>query len=628
MNRKPFILLTLFISLLLPSFLLADAQSDLKKAQLAYDAEKYQEALEKVESILQKNAYYRDALLLKGKAYDKIGETEKARLIWTDLLRRDPTYKPVLFALGDFQFRAKKYDDSLKHYSRILELDTLNQDAKLSIARIKIEKGLYEEAETALKEVNRLNPLHPRLYFLYGEFYLKQRKLDLAKENFIRSKNLDPTQPEVHSRLAQIIQKQNDPKAAEYHYNQAVILDNRNIEHYAKLSDFYLRQKEWSRLYDVYKESENRFQTDPVFFYNYALTADKTGRQDEAIKYIEKSLVLDSENPFSQMLYYYKLRNYDEPEKQKTYAQTYFKKADEAYNNGLFRDALFFLRKGLKLDPGSEENRYLLANTFKRLGYEKTYIKELKIATDLNPDIDKWNYQLERDERKFIMDNGTFRNEQPERTTTKILILPFESETEDFMHLEAGLLLAKELELFMNNYFRIDAVMMDVTNLPSNETLNQYDYVVRGTYLEKDSTLKISASLYLVHDMARKAQYQEYTKDNNRVTVMTRNISKKLYTDLPFLGQVYKIDNENYYVNLGKKDDFAITNKLVLYRPASGSKFTVTKANTLGKLKIVNMYEDFLIAQPIGRELQRISRLYDKIQIDRSRPPQNAGKTK
>ncbi len=613
------VLLALFLAVGIPQAQAA-AADDLKKAQALYDDQKYQESLEKIEGLLDKNSYYRDALLLKGKAYYKIGEKEKAQMIWADLFRRDPSYKPVLFSLGEYYFKMKNFEESEKYYRKVLDLDTLNQESKLAIARIDIEKGLYEEGLSLLKEIERLNPLNPNLYFLYGEYYFKQKKFELAKENYIRSKNLDPDQAEVHARLAQLVQKENDNDAAEYHYNQAVILDNRNLDQYSKLGDFYLKQKEWPRVYEVYKQSEDKFKNDPVFYYNFAIAADKLGKTREALGAMESSLRLNSEDPFAQMLYYYKLRGYDELDRQKKYATSYLKKAKEVYNNGSFREALFYFRKGLKLNPGSEEDRYLFANCFKRLGMEKTYLKELKIATDLNPDVDQWNFQLERDERAYNQKTGSARFEESTATPTRILILPFESESQDVRHLEAGVLLAKEMELYLNNYFRIDADALEVTNLPGNEKLREYDYVVRGSYLEKEPTLKISASLYLVFDMARKTRYQEFTSDNNRVSVMMRNISKKLYSDVPFMGQVFRIDNNDITVNLGTKDDIQTTDNLVLYRPETENKFTVTKGNTLGHLKITKIYEDYLVATPTTRDVVRILRLYDKIQVEKPKP--------
>jgi tetratricopeptide (TPR) repeat protein len=596
--------------------LFADAVSDLKEGRDFYTNAQYQQALSRVDAALAVNPYFREALLLRGKIYYKLQEPGKAEKIWNDLYKQDVSWIPVLSILGNLAAEKKDFDKSLEFYQKIIALDSLNQEARLQIAKIYTGKSMFAEAEPYLLEVKRANPLNSTLYFLYGDFYMKQGKNSLALENYLKSRDLNPDFPEVNARIAVLMKKNGAENAEEYYLNQAVDLDRANLDYYAGLARFYIGKKEWSRVQNIYAKIEPRFNDNSLFYYNYGVIEDLMGRTNSALQHLQRALQLNSEDPFIQMLYFNVLKRSRRSgaDLSRKFARDFFKKGHEYYDAGNFREAVFHFRKGLMLDPGSEENRYLLAGSYKKLGYQKAYLRELKIACDLDPSKDTWAFQLERDLHKENLTMSGLKDIEKDSTPTKILIAPFEYSGADVRHLDGGLLLARELALYLNNYFRIDADVFENSGNDVRDHLSGYDCLVTGTFSEKGDSLRIGATLTTVYEMTPAGKYDETISDNGRVKVLLKNISRKIYSDTPFLGQIFRIDGNRIYVNLGRMHDAPGEGIYTVYRPLTpGVKFIPTKENTLGQLKIEQFLDDMFIGNPVDRSLLKTVRLYDKV---------------
>jgi tetratricopeptide (TPR) repeat protein len=602
--------------------------SDLSQVRTLYSNAKYQQALEQVNTILEKNPYYREALLLKGQVYFKLEEPAKAYGIWTNMLRLDPSYLPVLLVLSKFHFDRSEFSSSIGDCLKILALEPLNQEAKLRLAGIHIIQGHYTEATSLLEEVNHLNPLNAGVYYLYGEMYMKQKRISDAKANYLKCRDLDPGYAPASSRLAAIMQMEKDENAGEYYLNQAVDLDRQNLDYYSGLGEFYLRKKEWKRVNDIYRTIEPRFSSNPVFYHNYSVIASRLKKPEEAILHLKKALKLNSEDPFAQILYFYTLKASSDTVSRREFASIQFKKANELYDAGDSRDAVYFFRKGLMLDPSSEENRYVFANCYKKLGYQKLYLKELQIACDLDPSQDKWAFQLERDLHRNKLTAGMLKNSGDQvPTPTRLLIVPFEqARTGETVLLDAGLLLARDLAVVLNNYYRIDADVYEDGGDWTSAAKN-YDFVVRGTFQERNAglaadSLRIDAGLYSAFELSRLKSYAESLSQNGRAHTLLKNLSRKIYADTPFSGQIFRIDNDRIYVNLGRIHDVTQNDLLTVYRPSQAEKFAPGRDNILGAagaLRIEQLSDDFLVARPADPALLKILRLNDRIQISREK---------
>jgi tetratricopeptide (TPR) repeat protein len=615
------LIVLLVCGLAFPAF--ADIQEDLQRAVTAYSNGQTREALNAVDSILRKNPWYRDALLWKGICFETLGDDEHAQDVWLEALRQDPAYLPVLHRFGSLHLRRNENDKALDVYRRILAREPLDLEARLGMGEAYLKKKMLTDAERELTEAVRLSPSSARGQFLLGELAAARQDPQEARARYQRAKELDPEYPAVYERLAKMMEGDGDTNTAGLYLDRATALSPDNLATYASLASFHMRNKQWEKAYKIFDAVRNRFEDSAVFHYNLAVLADKTRRLDESLRETETALKLNSEDPYAALFYFYRLKDSDDRSRQKTLANGFFKKARAFAKDGNHAEAVVQFRKGLMLCPDDPIARYDFALSLRRLGWERSWLRELAVAADLDPENSNWAFQLEKDKRRYNMKMKELGSAEPPRTETRVLVLPFSQPSSAEFHLDAGLLISRELVLHLNNHPRILAVLASGDERTWPEEARRYDMVIRGSFRETPKSIRLDAVLLTARDLQPFQNYSEAFQDNGRAEAAVRNLSRKLIRDIPFSGRVFNIDDRTMLVNLGSSHGIAKTNHLVVYRPQSqADKFRPNKENMLGALKIIELYDEFLVAESADRNLYRTIRLDDSVgPTPRKEPP-------
>jgi len=582
--------------------------SSLEQAQNLFNNKEYQDSLELVEKVLDENPYYRKALFLKGNILFELNEKKAAEKLWLQVYKIDTGFLPVLFRLGQFYFDEKKYDKSVFFYKAILHSEPLNVKAKLGLVQNYRETMQFNKAKEVLAEIQRLSPSNPEIFYQWGLLAFDTKNYTKAEQYFLQSKKLDKNFGKAYAQLGKLKLYQKDYKAAEYYFNESTKLNKNDLENYTALAQLYISTKEWNKASNLYKNIENYFKNESLFYYNFAVLDLVLKKKTDFFKHIDQSLDIDSGEPFSRLLYFFQLK--DSPknlERSHNLATEYFQKGKNFYEDGNYSKAIQFYRRGLMLYPESSTNRYAYAMCFKRLGNVKRYLKELKITLSLNPDVDKWNFQYEKDKRKQDFALKKFRSIVPPKTPTKILVFPFKSSALDTYHLRAGEWLAREEQLYLNNLPYIECSYFNGMEKDKYEKIQNFDFFIEGNFFEKDNFLKVQVSLYSTYDRKKIKTVSHLARNNDRITVVLENSYNDLKKIIPFKGEVFKIDNEKLYVNLGKEQGIKESDSLSLYDAKKRNGFDVDKKNTISELKIVSLYDDFLIA--VLKEPQKINKV-------------------
>jgi len=85
-------------------------------------------------------------------------------------------------------------------------VDTGNSHARLKLAELKHEQGLYKEAEDLLLEgAEEIDPRNPEIWFKLGMLYLDRNQPELAFQAFIKTLELDQFHPDANTRLEQVL---------------------------------------------------------------------------------------------------------------------------------------------------------------------------------------------------------------------------------------------------------------------------------------------------------------------------------------------------------------------------------------------------------------------------------------
>lgn len=578
-------------------FIFGQGTSSLKQAQNLFNDKQYQDSLELVDKVLAENPYYRQALFLKGNILFELNEKKEAEKLWQQVYKIDTGFIPVLFRLGQFYFDEKKYDKSVFFYQAILNREPLNVKAKLGIVQNYRETMQFNKAKEGLEELKRLAPSNPEIFYQWGLLALDTKNYTKAENYFLQTKKLNENFGKAYAQLGKLKMYEKDYKAAEYYFNESTQLDKGDLENYTALAQLYITTREWDKARRVYKNIENYFKDKSLFYYNFAVLDLALKKKIAFFNHIDKSLDIDSGEPFSRLLYFFQLKDSTKNlERSHNLAREFFKNGKNFYEEGNYSKAIQLYRRGLMLYPESATNRYNFAMCFKRLGNSKRYLKELKIALSLHPGVDKWDFQYEKDKRKQDFALKQFRSIAPSKTSTKILVFPFKSSTLDTYHLRAGEWLAREEQLYLNNLPYVECSYYKGSEKDKYKKLQNFDFFIEGNFVEKDNFLKTQVSLYSTYDRKKNETFTHLARNNNRINVVLENLYNDLRKVIPFKGEVFKIDDDNLYVNLGKEQGIKESDSLSLYDARKRNGFEVDKKNTISELKILSLYDDFLIA--------------------------------
>jgi tetratricopeptide (TPR) repeat protein len=205
--------------------------------------------------------------------------------------------------------------------------DSLNQGARLKLARIFIEQKNYPEAKKNLIEAEKIDSLSGQLQFLYGKLYDQQDNIAAAFEKYSKAVKLDSSLSEAWRNLAYIdeitgnyqsmldrfgIALGNTDDSAGVLYDigvtydylelpdSAIISYNRSLEAGAKFPEVFINLgADWglqgnldSARYYLEKAVEAGSQS-PELFYNLGMLAFESGKGEEAIGNFLECLSLD-----------------------------------------------------------------------------------------------------------------------------------------------------------------------------------------------------------------------------------------------------------------------------------------------------------------------------------------------
>jgi TolB-like protein/DNA-binding winged helix-turn-helix (wHTH) protein/Tfp pilus assembly protein PilF len=124
---------------------LSDAHASLAGILSSYDwnwsgaEHEYQRAVDLDSNNLEARAYYAGFLMALGRHQEAIAQIERAATI-------DPLSSFVQSAFGRILFRARKFDKSVPHFLRAIELDSQNYGAHTRLAEVYEQTGRLQEA--------------------------------------------------------------------------------------------------------------------------------------------------------------------------------------------------------------------------------------------------------------------------------------------------------------------------------------------------------------------------------------------------------------------------------------------------------------------------------------------------
>jgi len=181
----------------------------------------------------------------------KLGHYESALILLKNSLSRDENNIETLDLTADTYFRMRKDEEAIAAFSRILELDPYNEDARKYLI------FLYEKRNDELglaEQYNQLNELYGKdasKLEKMAEIYIKYKKYDKALNVYNEILEMDTTSHRTHYLIGNVNRAQKKIESAISSYQKALKFKSNYFPAIQELALIYRSKEEWQQVIDV-----------------------------------------------------------------------------------------------------------------------------------------------------------------------------------------------------------------------------------------------------------------------------------------------------------------------------------------------------------------------------------------
>ena len=167
-------------------------ESPTAKGDALYADQKFREALEEYERILEKHPDITQLYDKIGLCYYRLNDYEKAADYFKRMLDEEPDSRDTLINLSAIYFEQGNLDEGMKYFSRIDERDLTDSTLFYNIGILFFKNDQIELAIEHLSKSLELNPKYVDAYYQLGLAYLNKGDVEKAKASFEKVIELAP----------------------------------------------------------------------------------------------------------------------------------------------------------------------------------------------------------------------------------------------------------------------------------------------------------------------------------------------------------------------------------------------------------------------------------------------------
>ncbi len=228
-----------------------------------------------------------------GKAYDALGDTEKALSAYQSAQKANPSDPRVYSGLGMHAFAAKDYETALKHFQKSYILDRTAKAAE-GIARSAARLEKWDKAQDAAESAVKLDANVHDARVILRDIYLKNENYSAAAKQLEVLVKQQPKNVKNWKDLALCYQKTNNEQGLANVDPKIVELDSKDIESRRRVAERSMKAKDDATAMRVLKELAILTPNDPKIFRNLYEISNKKKETRNAILYLKNYLALDS----------------------------------------------------------------------------------------------------------------------------------------------------------------------------------------------------------------------------------------------------------------------------------------------------------------------------------------------
>ncbi|MDH5720941.1 MAG: tetratricopeptide repeat protein [Spirochaetia bacterium] len=606
----------------------------------------YLSSIEFYKKSLKKNSNYAPALLALGSLMRETGSAKSSVEYLNKALVIRPESQEGLFEISLSYLDLNDFKNCDKFLSEGLKLYKQNPDFHYLSSLLFMKSGNIYLAQKKVNRTLKMNPAHYRSWLLLGQIYMLQKRYDAAEDSLKKALLIKPENPEIFVELGKIhlIKSLNEnsdlfsdrPVSVDMFQDSVdYLLNAKGYDNFFVPSNFLLGQ--------IYALSGDCLQA--LSFFNTVLSVNEN--HYPSLYYIgycypEKSLSI-----FPQMLdmsyndeitrhHFEKNQIKFNPERKHPVnianAMLHFDQGKSLMAANYYLKGLYEIRWSLFLFPENIEARKIIAsahrskNDLARLGEE---LKFLRKKTKKKEYHDMYEQLISARQNKLYYTEG-INEPDKERSPTPLFIFNFSPKNPLGTYPDAGSAIAEKLDFALlemgrlttidgNNFKEMNKEQFADTafalwgnysggigkkvkqiynkklrgGLPIGDLKKKkLRYAVAGSYEEIQEGLSISAFLVDLETGIEFAQFSLKETGRGYLRNLSISLAKHIFENIPFSGQILKINKGHLIINLGERDEIRKNTPLMAMR----------NGREISELEIQALDMDILSARPKNPE--------------------------
>jgi arylsulfatase A-like enzyme/uncharacterized protein HemY len=280
------------------------------------------------------------------------GDFDQAIRTIEAIIAGDPTIADAHFSLGNVLYRAGRFEEAAKAFSKSLDLKPDDSFAVINICNCYQATGRFDEAEKFVLDYLASGFEDPQLYFLLGNIMIRHNEPEKAVPYFEKCLAENPRSASAHNGLAAVYLNRDangDMARAEEHLSAAAAINPTLLSLRYNMAQLREKQDRLAEAAELYLEEIRDAPKSYKALYNLSRVYRLMGREDEEYETLKKTLEVEPDFPIA---YFYLARIL-------------------LRRGGGYEEAIGLVQKGIELKPAPADlplGYFLLADLYNRVG--------------------------------------------------------------------------------------------------------------------------------------------------------------------------------------------------------------------------------------------------------------------
>jgi len=236
------------------------------------------------------------AHLEKGKAYYEQANYDKARVELRNVLQIEPKSADAYYLLGLIEEQQQNWQAAFADYSKAVELNPDQMQAKAKLGRLYVFSGAVEQADSIANEILARHPDDLAARFLKAAIMTRRGDLSSATHEADQIVAADAAQVDAVSLLGGLYINQGEDAKAQVILEKGIKASPKSIPLRMDLASLLIRRNEVDKAGKVYEEVVAIDPNKPIYRANLASFYTRTNQLDKAEKTLRDAIQADPED--------------------------------------------------------------------------------------------------------------------------------------------------------------------------------------------------------------------------------------------------------------------------------------------------------------------------------------------